>query len=476
MVKGFIEILHTIFLLTQFLGFSTDVYRLSYHNYLKYIFDLKLVTMKTTFFQRDNKIYCRLYHKGVMARISTGISIEPGTKFTPSRQQFQGRTPEVGLLNAQLLRENMKLLELFNKYENIEQVKQEYNVPIARLEEEGDSYLLSHLYRKYLSKIITGEIKTRRNTQFKQSTIKTYENAIQVYEHFVSHHNTINLMDYDLTNKDLRQKKELAQRYTQHFEDFNNYMMRLQYSINTRSDMVSTLIFCVNYWTDQLFLQLPRLKKPSGYEPPIVTLPQEFVKDFIKDRHRFYDKFDDRNKFLWEVCATMLITSLRISDVLSLAPSDIQYVDGQAVLVKMNIKTGTETALPIPLELSERYAYNLNHYGRVFTLEITHPSYVRQFLRDFMRQYPEMHQNYSYTRCDYRGQMVSIHGKFYDLIHTHMLRKTAITLMIANGVSLDHVRFASGHSHNSQSIQRYVGFVEKRHKSEIKDYYSKLLS
>lgn len=432
--------------------------------------------MKTTFFQRENKIYCRLYHKGSMARLSTGITVAPGTKFIPSRQQFGGDTPEVGQLNAQLLRENTKLVELFNQYQNLDLVREEYTREEDSIDDDCDGYKLTQLYRKYLSRIIKGEIKTRRNVKFKESTIKTYEFAVRTYELFAHKHGTINLMEYDLTNKELRLKKLLADKFTQHFEDFNNFMMRQQYQINTRSDIVSTLIFCVNYWTEQLFLQLPRLKKPSGYEPPIVTLPQEFVKDFITDKHRYYDKFDERNKLLWEVCATMLITTLRISDALTLTPANIQYVNGQAILVKMNIKTGTETTVPIPPELADRYTYNLNNYGRLFTMKPKHPSYVRMFLSDFMRQYPEMHENYSYIRSDYQGKMITIHGKFYELVHTHMLRKTAITLMLANGVSLDHVRFASGHSPNSMAIERYRGFVNKIHNNEIKDYYSKLLA
>jgi len=432
--------------------------------------------MKITFYQRESKIYCRVYNQKNMIRVSTGITVLPGNKFLATRQCFQGSTPDVGHLNAQLLREKTLLTELFAQHQQLDLVRQHYTTPLVQLAPESGSSHLQHLFRQYLAKIIAGEIKTRRNVPFKASTIRTYEFSLQCYEQFAHQHGTIDLLEFDLTGKEQRQKKALADRYVQHFEDFNNYLMRLQYAINTRSDLVSTLLFAVGYWTDQLFLQLPKLKKPAGYEPPIVTLPQEFVKNFIMDTHRFYDQFDDRNKFIWEVCATMLITSLRISDVLSLSAANVQYVDGQAVLVKMNIKTGTETTLPLPEVLSERYAHNLNHHGRLFTLAAKHPSYLRMFLSEFMRQYPEMHQNYAYTRFDYRGQTITVTGKLYDLVHTHMLRKTAITLMIANGVSLDHVRFASGHSPNSQAIQRYVGFVEKRHKSEIKDYYSKLLS
>jgi integrase len=172
----------------------------------------------------------------------------------------------------------------------------------------------------------------------------------------------------------------------------------------------------------------------------------------------------------------MLITSLRISDVVSLQPSNIQYVDGRGVLVKINIKTGTETALPLPDFLADIYTFNLNNHGRIFSSRAKHPSNVRLRLGEFMMKYPEMHKTYSYTRCNYLGEIVTIQGKFYDLVHTHMLRKTAITLMIASGMSIDHVRFASGHSANSQSINRYIGFVEQRHKSEVSNYYSKLLS
>jgi hypothetical protein len=46
--------------------------------------------------------------------------------------------------------------------------------------------------------------------------------------------------------------------------------------------------------------------------------------------------------------------------------------------------------------------------------------------------------------------------------------------MLANNVSPEHVKFASGHKPSSESFNRYIGFVDRHYKSQITDYHKKM--
>jgi integrase len=411
-----------------------------------------------------------------MIRLSTGIKVPSHVRFLPSRESFAGTTPDVGELNVDLSRQRVVLTQLFSKYGDLDRVKHEYTSPSVELADDGESYKLVDLFDRYICMIISGKLKTKRNTRFKPATISAYQFSHRTYSAFVRDHGDVDLKDLDLSGKDAKDKKFLAGKFEEHFDKFGEWMIDQEYSINTRYDVFSVVSFCLNYWSNELFITLPKLKKPSNYHTPIVTLPEEFLRGFVTDRAKMYDKFDSDDKYMWEVVAVMMITSLRISDAVSLKPSNIQFHGGRAYLVKENKKTGKETTLPLPDLISERIRYNIDNYGRVYSLDVTYDGYTRRKLSGFLAKYPEMHVMYSYSRRNHIGEQVEVSGKLCDLVHPHMLRKTAITTMLSNGVSPEHVRFASGHSDNSTSFQRYVGFVEKRHKSEVESYYQKILS
>jgi len=429
--------------------------------------------MKMTFYQRANSIYCRIYHQKDMVRLSTGIRVPSHVKWLPSREQFAGTTPDVGMLNIDLSRQKVLLTQLFDMHKDLEKVKQEFTTPIVEVV-EMDQYSITSLLHEYVQGMISGKIKTKKNMPFREASIRAYRFCQRSYEFFAAKYGTLDIMDLDLTGKDLRQKKEIADKLNKHLENLKNYMLDQGYDINTRSNMLNIVGLMINYWKDELFLTLPKVTRIESYQTPIVTLPEEFIKAFLNDKHNFYHKFSNENKFMWEITAIMLVTSLRISDATNLMPYHFSFKNGDGFLIKDNIKTGKETMMPLPSFISEKIAFNIDNYGGVYSLKNMNAQYTRRAIKKFLAHYPEMHEVYRYSRKNHRGQYVEVSGKLCDMVHPHMLRKTAITTMLANGVSEEHVRFASGHCVGSGAFHRYVGFVEQRHKSEIENFYGKL--
>lgn len=429
--------------------------------------------MKITFYQRDNTIYSRVCHKSEMIRITTGIRVPKHVKFLPTRERFKGDTPDVPEMNADLDRQRAIISDLFAKHGSLEIVKKYYSQPMFHVQSDEPTFKFAQLCNKYIDGITNGAITTKAKTKFRISSIRTYQFATTTYWRFVAKNKDIDLRDYDLSGKELAQKREIADNMSKHFDKFVAYMIDNDFQINTRADVMTIIMVILAYWERDLFLTLPKPNRVAGYETPIITLPTEFAKALVMDSHKKYEKMDQEMRFLWEISATMLVTSLRISDALTLSKDDIVFVDGEAFLTKENLKTGTETTTPLPRVLSERYAYNINHHGNIYTPLPYHPMQcIRKGFKSFFAQYPEMHELVTYKRADIIGRKVAVTQKYYEIVHPHMLRKTAVTMLISNGVSIDHVRFITGHK--SDAINRYIGWVDKTYKTEVKQYYNKV--
>jgi integrase len=332
---------------------------------------------------------------------------------------------------------------------------------------------LTPLLEKYVTMMRTGELRTRSGTNYKPMSIKSYNFAFKTYQRYAK--SGINLEEFNLTNLSLEEKRAVADKFNRHIDLFIDWMTRQKFSANTRRDVTNILKIVTDYWAEQYFLTLPKVRRAIGVDVPIVTLPIQFVKDFINDTANRYDSMSPEHKYLWELSATILVTSLRVGDAINLSKSDI-VMNVSVYLMKENQKTGAMTTLPLPESLYKRYLYNLENHGSVYTpIRFgCKDTFINKNLKPFFATYPEMHEETTYKKADHTGDKSLQSRKFCDIVHPHMLRKTAITTMLAGGVSLDHVRFASGHK--SDAIKRYQGWVDSVHKSEINTYYEQFLN
>lgn len=423
--------------------------------------------MKITFYPRESTIYARVYHKNQMIRVTTGIKMPSYSKF--KNDMLVGDTTEVASINTSLLRKKALIGELYAKHGDLYAIKGKLTPEQATFEEDNMS--LVGLMYKYINMMVSGEIKSRRKgSPYREATIRSYTYAADTLASFKR---PISLDDSLLDGRSIREKKEIADRFNRYFEAFADYMLQLGLQINTRVDIVNTITTVINYWSDNLYIQVPRPQKLSGYEPPIIALDDEFLRKFVLDEHKLYDKFDMKYKYIWEVTALMMVTSLRISDAVSLTKDDFTE---SMFLVKENAKTGEDTEMPLPKSLVDKFMYNLAKHGGVFSpVEYDNKqALIRREYKEFFRHYPEMHMQVTVKKADLYGKRIPITKRMYEWVHPHMMRKSAITAMLSNNVSEEHVKFCSGHRPTSKAFERYRAFVEKRYKSEVNDYQNKM--
>ncbi len=428
--------------------------------------------MTISFYQVSSTIYCRVRDNGYMVRVSTGIKTPDRLEF--SKNRFVGNLRIASKYNAALKKQVDIIEKIYQEHNDIRVIKDIYNTP--ELTDDVVTYDLVALCHKYLNRIKSGSIKTKQQHNFRPSSISAYSFAIDTYVNYATIHGSIDLKKMSLDNKDLMTKRAIADKFNLHFDGLVDHMKSINYQPNTRSNVVNTLSIILNYYRDDLFLQIPKLQRVAGSEAPIIVLDGDFLKRFVVDEHNLYGTFNRTNKFMWEMAATMLITSFRISDAATLKASDMAVKGDSVFLIKENQKTGEDTTMPLPKKYTDVIMHNLSVYGSVYT-PIGFPelqAFFRKHIKEFFKQYPEMHEVVAVRKVDVDGNKMFESMPMYDLVHPHMLRKTAITTMLANNVSPEHVKFASGHKPSSESFNRYIGFVDRHYKSQITDYHKKM--
>ncbi len=325
----------------------------------------------------------------------------------------------------------------------------------------------TQLIKDYLKDIETDAIMASSGLPLKASTKRSYSHAMNLYLKY----GVFELLDFKPSFTP-EQRKAFANKFQKHIESFAN---SLYSSVNTKAVTINIAGIVLNHIANDLMISLPKLRRPKPIDQPIMTLSESLVKRFLTDEQK-YNSFSDRYKMVWEVTAIMLVTSLRVSDAVALTDMDFDSNADGLFLLKQNEKTGSVTSCPLTSLLSKILTKNIES-GRVYTKSpVTHSTdVIRRELPNLFKQYEETHVEINVRKYDARRTLGSETMKMYEAIHPHMLRKTAITLMLANGVSPEHAKFASGHSPNSKSFGRYVGFSEERYQSQIKNFYDKIV-
>lgn len=426
--------------------------------------------MKISFYARGRVVQARISDGTDSYRISTGITIEPHMRFNG---EFKGKTIEVAQLNSELARCRTRLTELYLQYKDFKLVKEHFVEKAPELPTE-ETYLLNELLRRYVTGMANGEILSYSKKKYSQSSIKIYQYVYNMLNEFSYFYKPIDIRDYHIDPQwDSKKKREVADEFNKYWKLYEDYLIDRGLSVKSRSEIMNMTGVMTTYWANQLFFSLPKIPRLTSHEKAIVVLPNEFVKRFLTDEDKVYAKLSPELKFIWELSATILITTLRIGDAMSINQHNLIVNKDLVFLKKKNEKTGVFSEMPLPRFLSDIYRMNLARFGRVYTIEPDR-DVVYSEMKTLFRMYEDLHETVSITQVDVRGKEFIVTKPLWEWVHPHLLRKTAITTMIYNKVPERFIKFASGHTTNSPAFERYVGHVEKYYKSEMNDYYGKI--
>lgn len=377
--------------------------------------------MHIKFYERNNKTYVRVAGNGLCYRICTKAVLT-------ARKQ--------GIIKKQIQ-------ELFPDRDAINRL-------FAPPEPTPDSFDLVSLINKY-SELAKAGVITKNNG--KNLSIKSLQLIDYVYKLHAQYGKRFNLKKHALVGS-LEEKKEIRDSFLSHMRGFEKFLNG--YASSTKVTIVNVTNNIIKYWAEELFITIPKLRYVYSEPKPIIVLPEDVVKEFLQDKDLTGDML-----MTWEVCATMLVTTLRIGDATDISSRNLN----NGFLIKHNQKTGALSSTPLPRFLVEIFSSNIQKFGRVYA---THPNHTTIYanMKELFKRYPSAHKEMSF-QID--GVMVT--KPVYEWVKPHMIRKTAITNMIAAGVPDRDIKLLSGHTPSSKSFELYVAFNERKHQESIKKYH-----
>jgi hypothetical protein len=413
----------------------------------------------------------RVPYKGTYLRLSTGIKIPPYATFSTTKQAFSGKGDEVKLLNSEKERHYLFILEAARSGYDLKKEYESFVEPCFEQEEE-ESYDLVSLFNRYIAGASKGDIRKKDGSRLKPSTISNLRYSVTIFQEYSGLTGKLDLLNFNLSSiQDLNKKKQLAERWDTYFNGFLKYMSQKGLKINTKSIVLLNLGIMLNHFTRSMFIMVPQIPRLKQIDNPIVVLDSEFIfGTFLVDGK--YSKLEGNLRYAWEIAATILVTTMRVSDVMELKWGNlIDRKDGM-FLNKTNIKTGGQTNMIIPKVLANIYRDNMAKYGQIYTPCAEHKeAIIYRELENLFAMYPELHNQVSVTMVSPSGELELVTKKLYEWVKPHMLRKSAITSMLVKGISEQHVKFASGHKHDSKAFEKYRGFIDRNFNNELNNYY-----
>lgn len=170
------------------------------------------------------------------------------------------------------------------------------------------------------------------------------------------------------------------------------------------------------------------------------------------------------------------ITGLRISDLLSLNKTNLEYNYSDVHLVITSQKTRHYSRIKLPgfaITILKRYQYHKT------LLPHLHPYTLNKYFREIAIKAGWVNP-VAKIRLK-RGMPIEIrpgnqneHFRFCDLITTHTMRRTAITNMLNMGMPEHLVRRISGHSQSSKEFFRYVQYSQVHIDKELDKVFEQM--
>lgn len=212
-------------------------------------------------------------------------------------------------------------------------------------------------------------------------------------------------------------------------------------------------------------------------EVDILVLSPERLKFLIHDK-AFHHSLTPALRRIKDVFVFGCTTGLRFSDIYSLTTKNFEIQNGEWYLKVKSKKTKTYSFIKLP-----NYAVDI--YKNYKPSSSRTPIFGKISLFIFNRtlktigEKAEFTEPISITR-ERQGKTKTLNSgkqlRFCDKMSSHMMRRTAITTLLILGMPEHLVRKISGHSHASNSFNRYVHYAQVYIDKEIDKVHSKLQS
>jgi integrase len=354
-------------------------------------------------------------------------------------------------------------------------------LPVKGPLKKGGEGQLREIIADYLEKITNGKIVNPKNMEaLAPRTIANYNSVLKVYDKFILTRPDINLLQTSAHGEnDIRIRSALIAKLNDHLRELKKFMEAEKMAPNTQY-VYLTKVGAVIHWYEEtnvlvLPFKLPAMKKKTDK----VWLNPDDVKLISQNRH-IRDRLEGSDRYYFDFILIGLCSTLRRIDIMKLKPGDIREINGRHYIYNRNKKkeggNDAVTVAIIPKFLFDILQDNIRTTGRVLgDADVKHEERVSGMMRYVLDQpeFESLKREHTISVLEPDGKsVVNRTDMLYKMVTPHVLRRSAITTMIAKGVPDRIIKGYSGHTENSKSFGEYVGFVQTYFQSEGDKYIS----
>lgn len=326
-------------------------------------------------------------------------------------------------------------------------------------------YDFFNLYDKFLSAMRRGKHK-RSKKYLRDQTLKNYFYLRKLLVKFCEQENfSLHVCSFGKRNsREMDSEKFYWEKFYDKFIDFlydkegcfDNYV----------GVSIKMLRAFFKYLNDKLEMNTGNFYKDflSPHEEiQIVTLTPERLKFLIYNKE-FENSLSPTLKRVKDLFVFGCRSSLRISDLLNLKPSNMEMIGSRIYLRVTSKKTGTFTRIKLP-EWAVEILYKYNGKKKSI-LPIYHKNILGKYIKQlaekagWTEQFEKIRHRREQPVIIYKDEAKKTHYRFCDLVSTHTMRRTGVTYMLSLGMNQEAVRKISGHAHGSKEFFRYVSFAQ----------------
>ena len=336
---------------------------------------------------------------------------------------------------------------------------------------------LLSLFEKFISESQRGKRLQKNGTRLKPSTVKNYKSTLASLKRFEIHTQKTWLFNTNYKHSKVNFVKEKSY-YKKFYHQFTSFQYSRGLIDNTVALNIKNLRTLFGYLISAKGYVMGEFYKDfyvCREEIPVTVLNQEQLKFLIHDKE-FEQSLPLILKQVKDILVVGCTVGLRFSDLITLNHLNLEQINDSIYIVTKSQKTNTETRIKIP-----EYVINiLNLYkGKQKTL------LPQIAMNEFNKHFKKIGKLAGWTnetgkirsRRGVGRQCRNTNGKlkrFYDLLSSHVMRKTAVTTMLMLGMKETLVRIISGHSPRSTEFYKYVKYSDAFMDEETDKVFAKL--
>ncbi len=333
------------------------------------------------------------------------------------------------------------------------------------------------LFKKFIRDTETGKRLKKNGERIKPESIQNYKYVLNNLEKFtISTSFELRICDASkLTQREMTSEKNYWKKFYKKFTEFlykngchDNY-------VGTNVKIIRTFFNYLKNDKDFFTGDFQRLFYVREEEIEIHVLSPEQLKFLIHDQE-FESSLNATHQRVKDVFVFGCTTGLRFSDLFLLTNKNFEQQDGEWYLKTKSKKTKVFSFVKLPQYAVEIYLKYKPRSNKVFVFKEISLFNFNKHLKaigklagfDMPIEVAREKRGKAMTKSTDKPVL------FYEKMSSHMMRRTAITTLLILGMPEHLVRKISGHSHGSNSFNRYVHYAQAYMDKEIDKVHEKL--